>query len=206
MSTPPPERKRGRFWLNIGEAAAVLGVAIAALSFWDSHRQHAEDARQHADEARRAALQSQAGSAFVLRAAAAQGGRQLTLETVEPRQVIQSQRYYFPAAILDHPMDVTAARPQIDQAWIAGGLGKALGASHAKGDGEARLPVVIVTSYVENGEARQDSSLYLIGYAWRSHFLEGRQITLQGLALQRRQIPGDPQASVDRQWRLHASG
>jgi hypothetical protein len=199
MSTPPPERKRGRFWLNVGEAAAVIGVAIAALSFWDSHR-------QHADEARRAAQQSQAQSAFVLRAAAEAGGRRLTLDSVETRQVIQSQRYYFPAAILGHAMEVTAARPQIDQAWIAGGLEKTLDASHVKGDGEARLPVVIVTSYVEDGEARQDRSLYLIGYAYRSHFLGGRQIILQGLALQRRQIPGDPQASVERQWRLHAIG
>jgi hypothetical protein len=198
MSTPPPERKRGRFWLNVGEAAAVIGVAIAALSFWDTHRQHAEEARQ-------AAEQSQAQSAFVLRAAAEAAGRRLTLDSVEPRQVIQSQRYYFPAAILDHAMEVTAARPQIDQAWIAGGLEKALNASHAKGDGEARLPVVIVTSYVEDGEARQDRSLYLIGYAYRSHFLGGRQIILQGLALQRRQIAGDPQASVERQWKLHTS-
>jgi hypothetical protein len=194
MSTPPPERKRGRFWLTIGEGAAVLAVIIAALSYWDTHRQHAA-------EAHRAAVESQAQSAFVLRADVEAGGRRLTLGSVEARQIIASQRYYFPGQILGHAMEVTAARPQIDQAWVAPGLARMLDGAHVKGDGEARLPVMIATSYVEDGEARQDRSLYLIGYAWRAHFLGGRQIILQGLALQRRHLSGDPQAVVEAQWK-----
>ena len=189
---PPAERKRGRLWISIGEGAAVLAVVIAALSYWDSHRQHAEEAKS-------AAQQAQAQSAFVLRASAVEGGRRLALESVEPRQVIQSQRYYFPTQVLDHAMEVSAARPQIDQNWIAAGLDRVL--RDAKGDGEARLPVAIVTSYVEDGETRQDRSLYVIGYAYRAHFLGGRQIILQGLALQRRAFTGDPQAAVERSWK-----
>ncbi|HXV00108.1 MAG TPA: hypothetical protein VG166_06395 [Caulobacteraceae bacterium] len=197
--SPQAERKRRRFWLTIGEAAAVIAVVIAGLSYWDSHRQHAE-------ETRRAAEQSQVAAALVLRSAADADGKRLTLEAVDARQVIQSQRYYFPAAILGHAMEVAAARPQIDQGWIAGGLAKALEAAHAKGDGEARLPVAIVTDYVEAGEARQDRSLYLLGYAWRSRFLAGRQIILQGLALQRRGLALDPRAAVERAWRIQTSG
>ncbi|HEY2179620.1 MAG TPA: hypothetical protein VGH15_13655 [Caulobacteraceae bacterium] len=197
--TPQGERRRGRFWLSVGEGAAVIAVVIAGLSYWDSHRQHTE-------ESRRAAEQSQAAAALVLRANAEENGRRLTLESVDAQQVIQSQRYYFPAAILGHAMEVSAARPQIDLGWIAGGLSKALDAVHAGKDGEARLPVAIVTSYVEAGETRQDRSLYLIGYSWRSHFLGGRDIVLQGLALQRRGVGGDPQAAVERARRAQRSG
>ena len=197
--SPPTERKRGRFWISVGEGAAVLAGMIAALNYWESHRHDVE-------ESRREAQASQAQSAFVLRAEAVDSGRRLTLESVEPRQVIQSQRYYFPAQVLDHAMEVSAARPQIDQNWIASGLGRVLDAAHAKGDGEARLPVAIVTSYVEAGEARQDRSLYVIGYAYRSHFLGGRQIILQGLALRTRRIAGDPKVAVERQWKAQASG
>lgn len=195
---PPPERKRGRLWISIGEGAAVLAVAIAALSYWDTHREHVA-------EAGRAAQESQARSAFVIRAAADAQGRRLTLDAVEAGQVIQSQRYIFPRAILDHPMEVAAARPQIDAAWIESGLDRALGAAHVKGDGEARLPVAIASDYVEDGQAREDRSLYLIGYRWRSRFLVGRQIILQGLSLRRRAVGGDLQALVDQDWRAPAS-
>ena len=194
MAEPSPRepRPRGRLWISIGEGAAVLAVIIAALSYWDAHRQHVEEARS-------AARQARAQAALVLRAAAVEGGRRLTLDSVDPSQVIQSQRYVFPAAVLDHPMEVTAARPQIDQGWIAGGLDRVL--KDAKGDGEARLPVAIVTTYVEAGDTRQDRSLYALGYAWRSHFLGGRQIILQGLALERRGFSGDPRAAVERAWK-----
>jgi hypothetical protein len=114
--------------------------------------------------------------------------------------VIQSQRYIFPHAVLGHAMEIDAARPQIDRAWIAAGLEKALDAAHVKGDGEALLPVAIVTTYVENGATLQDRSIYRIGYAWRARFLAGRRILLQGLALRRRQVAGDLQADVDRAW------
>jgi hypothetical protein len=196
--TPPPERKRGRLWISLGEGAAVLAVAIAALSYWDTHREHVA-------EAGRAAQESQARSAFVIRAAADAAGRRLTLDAVEPGQVIQSQRYIFPRVILDHAMEVAAARPQIDVAWIDSGLDRALGAAHVKGDGEARLPVAIVSEYVEDGETRQDKSLYVIGYKWRPRFLGGRQIILEGLSLRRRAVAGDLQAQVDRDWRAPPS-
>jgi hypothetical protein len=197
MATPDPsERKRGRLWLTIGEAAAVLAVVIAALSYWDTHRQHVEEARREAAQAKAAG----AAPAFVLVAAPEAGGRRLALRAVEPRQVIQSQRYIFPSGVLDHVVDVTAAAPRIDSAWIARGLGKALDSAQAKRMGEGRLPVAVITAYLQDGDVCQDRSVYLIGYAWRGHLLGGREIDLQGLALQRRQAAGDLQAVIDRQW------
>jgi len=200
MATSDPERKRGRLWLTVGEIAAVLAVAIAALNYWDSHREHVAEARRDAAQAQQASL----ASALLLEAEVQAGGRQLALKTVAPGQVIQSQRYLFPRGILDHAMEVTAAAPRIDAGWIAPGLAKALDAAHAKGEGEARAPVAIVTTYLENGVSREDRSIYLIGFAWKRHFLGGRDITLQGVAFRGRQSSGDLQAAVDKAWKAPA--
>ncbi len=197
--TPPPEKKRGRFWLNVGEIAAVLAVIIAGLSYWDSHKQHAEAAREAAES-------EKAHAVVVLRGAADADGRRLALDPVSSAQVIQTQRYIFPTPILDHPMEVTAAKPQIDLEWIREGLNRALDAAHAKKSGEARLPVAIVTTYVEDGDTRVDHSVYLLGYRWHSRFLAGRAITLEGVALERRGVTGDLRAQVDRRWAAQSSG
>jgi hypothetical protein len=201
VATPEsPERKRGRLWLTIGEVAAVLGLVIAALNYWDSHREHLDEARREAAQA----TQASRGPAFVLEAAPEADGRRLALKAVEPGQVIQSQRYIFPGAVLDHAIDVTAAAPRIEAAWIAPGLDRVLAATRAGKSGLGRIPVAVVTAYVEHGETRQDRSLYLIGYGWQRRFLGGRAVSLQGLALQRRQTVGDLQAQVNRLWKTMA--
>jgi hypothetical protein len=97
-------------------------------------------------------------------------------------------------------VDVSAAEPRIELDWIGSGLGRVMNEGHEPASGEGSLPVVIVTTYVEDGELRGDRSLYRIGYAWQSRFLLGRHISLQGLALIRRAIVGDPRALVERSW------
>ncbi|HEY5070672.1 MAG TPA: hypothetical protein VII63_01450 [Caulobacteraceae bacterium] len=196
---PKPPHTRGRFWLNVGEAAAVLAVVVAALSYWDAHRGHNEAAKQAESEAK-------ARTAMVLKGSADSGGRRLELEPVRSSQVIQSQRYIFPSDVLGHTMEVSAAAPQIDVAWIAEGLGRSLERRHVKGDGEARLPVAIITSFIEDGEGRTDRSTYEIGYAYRSRFLLGREISLQGVSLIQRGVAGDLRTWVNRRWLLQSSG
>ena len=194
------EKRRGRLWLTIGEIVAVVSLVIAGLSYWDSHRAHLDEARRDATQARQASL----GQALVLEAQVEAGGRRLALKPVDPAQVIQSQRYEFAHQVLDHPVEVTAAAPGIDAGWIAPGLAKALDAAHAKGDGSARTPVGVVTTYLENGESREDRSIYLIGYSWKRHFLGGREITLQGVAFRARHAAGDLQSAVDAAWKSPA--
>lgn len=193
-AAPPPGRRKGRLsWLTIGEAAGVLAVVIAGLSYWDAHREHAAADSQSAAEAR-------AHAAFVMVGSADGKGRQIALRALQPNQAIQSQHFVFPADVLDHPVDIVAARPRIEADWIAPGLERALDRAHAKGDGEGRLPVAVVTTYAEGGDTLTDRSEYAIGYAWRSRFLLGRRIALQGISLIRRGLRGDPQAAVDRLW------
>lgn len=199
MGEPAPDRRRRRgalSWLTIGEAAAVLAVVIAGLSYWDAHREHTVAEGQ-------VQAQAQAQAAFILVGSADAKGRQIALRPLRAEQAIQSQRYVFPAAVRETPVDIVAARPRIEADWIAPGLDRALEVAHAKGGGAGRLPVVVVTTYVEGGETLTDRSEYAIGYAWRSRFLLGRQIALQGVSLIRRGVSGDPQGVVDRRWASH---
>ncbi len=192
-SSPPERRARRLSWLTVGEVAAVLAVVIAALSYWDAHRQRAVADSQVQSQAR-------AEAAFVMVGSVDAKGREIALRALQPSEAIQSQRLVFPTAVLDHPVDIYAARPRIAADWIAPGLGRALDRGHAKGDGQGRLPLAVVTTYVEGGETHTDRSEYAVGYAWRSRFLLGRQITLQGISLVRRGLSGDPRAAVDRRW------
>lgn len=189
-------RRRGRLWLNIGEAAAVLAVIIAGLNYWDSHRDHEAQAARDAAQARQSSL----ASALALEGAVQAGGRRLALKAVDPSEVIESQRYVFPREVVDHPIDVTAAAPGLDSVWLAAGLNRKLDAAHAPAVGRGRAPVAIVTAYLSRGEVRQDRSLYIVGYTWRRPFLHGREITLEGLAFHGRISAADPQAAVETAW------
>jgi len=186
--------KPRRFWLNVGEAVGVLALLIAGLSYWDNRRQHADDKRQAAREAA-------ARSTFVATGAADAGGRRIVISALKPGQAIVSQRYVFPGEVLDHAMEVEAARPQIDLAWIEGGLRHALESARVKGAGEARLPVAIATTYVDGEATRQDLSLYRVGFAWKPRLFGGPEVRLQGLALSRRGLSGDARLAADAAWR-----
>jgi len=197
---PTPPRRRQGFWLTAGEIVGVLALVIAAANYWDSHQQRIEDARQRVADARQTQAQTLAHAAFVTQGEALPDGRAVTLRPLSPSQAIQSQRYTFPAAILDHSVDTTAERPRVEADWIASGLRKALDAAHAPGSGAARLPILIETTYVEDGESRSDRSLYQLGFAWKRGFLGGRQIRLTGVALAKRGVAGDPSVVLEERW------
>lgn len=185
------EPRRRRLWLTIGEVASIGALAIAVLSYLDNRRQH---------QAQEQALQTQAHAPLVLVGTADDKGHALMIAAAASGQILQSQRYQFPSEVLDHPMEVTAARPQIDLAWVAHGLDRALDAAHAPDRGEARLPVAIVTTYLEDGTPHTDRAVYVVGVAWHSRLLVGRALRLQGLALGARSPRGDATAIVERRW------
>ena len=188
-----PKRRRQGFWLTAGEIVGVLALIIAALNFWDTHSQRVQEVRQRS-------AQAAAMSALVLAATPEDGGRRLALSPVKSEQVVQSQRFVFPSALGAAPRDIVASRPRIEAAWVAGPLSHALNAAHASGSGDARLPLAVRTVFVENGETRQDLSLYDLGYSWKRRLLGGDEIRLQGLALISRQLNGDPQRPLDARW------
>ena len=185
--TSPPKRRQG-FWLTVGEIVGVLALVIAALNYWDSHKQHAEEVRQTTAEKR-------AQAAFVVTGAADADGRRIVLRSMKASQAIQSQRYYFPRAVLDHAMEVSAAEPRIELSWVEDGLRRLPSTRTAK-SGESTVLVAIGTIFVEDGDTRTDTSLYRIGYRWTPRLFGGPKIVLQGIELSRRGIKGDPAAAA----------
>ena len=91
--TPGERKKRFRFWITLSELVGVLALVIAGLNSWDAHREHAAASRREAVADRAA---SAARSAVVLEGEMEADGGRLSLRTVNPAQVVQSQRYLFP--------------------------------------------------------------------------------------------------------------
>ena len=195
----PRKRSQG-FWLTVREIVGVLALVIAGLNFWDSHQEHAAEARREQAEAQREQAQFQAETAFVATGEADSQGRAVILRPLKAAQAIQSQRYSFPTDVLGDPRDVTADRPHIEIDWLADGLKHALEQAHAKSSGVGRLPVVIDTVYVEDGDTHSDRSLYQVGFAWKRGFLGGWQLRLRGIALSRRGLTGDPVVALKTSW------
>jgi hypothetical protein len=193
---PPstPAQRRRRVWLTIGEVVGVLALGIAGLNFWQSHHQYL--AAQKTAEA-----EAQARSAFVMTGVASRVGDRIDIHPLNPDQAIQNQTYIFPAALADHPIKLTATQPRLERAWVDQGLRAALTADHAPPSGEGIAPVAVVTTYVQDGQTYADAgSLYEVGYSWRSTLFGGRKITLDGVALAKRGVRGDPAAQVNRLW------
>ncbi len=188
------ERKRGQgLWLTVGEVVGVLALAIAGLNYWEGHRDHLEAVRQQR-------AQVQAATAFVATGEADGRGRVINLRPLKAGQAIQSQRYRFPADVRSDPIEMTAERPKIEVDWLAEGVKHALEAAQAKSSGEARVPVVIETVYVEDGDTHADVSLYQVGFAWKHAFIGGWQIRLRGLSLSRRGLTGDAAKALEKPW------
>ncbi len=201
MSEPGAARRRWRVWLTLSELVGVLALLIAGLNFWEGHHARVLDTRRQASA-------SEAHAALVLEATPDPDGGRLALQPMNPAQAVQSQRYLFPRAVLGHAMEVDAARPQIDLGWIADGLRADIvrrrKAGTAAAQGEAEMPVGVVTTYVEDGQVLTDASLYRVGYSWRSRFLGGPALVLQGLSLARRHLSGGLQGAVESSWTRQA--
>lgn len=214
---PPPvqaaERRTPwwrRRWVSIGEAVAVIGLGIAVLSYCDAHRDRSAGLAER--KSAQSQVQAQARSVLVLTAQATEDGGRLNLAPMKPSQAVQSQRYLFPHAVLDHAMEVSAAQPQIQRAWLEDGLKRdieaAAKATHGRTLGEGELPVGIVTSYIEDGDTRSDRAVYRIGYRIeKGGLLRPDKVVLHGVSLSRRLAKGDLQAAVDASWAsLRAQG
>jgi hypothetical protein len=183
MSETPQERAEAarvrRRWINLGELVAVLALIISALTFWNSYRERttneAEHAQQNAQSAKKAAI-------LILKATPDKDGRTLTLVPRSDDQAIQSQKVSFPAK-LGLPPAETSGDARIDRNWFASALvaaRKDAGITDAPGD--ARVPVMIDTHFLVDGETHDDLAVYEVGYATTHGFLTGTDVHLRGLS------------------------
>lgn len=201
MSETPSERKRRLRFLTVAELVGLAALAIAALGYWDSHRERTMTERERAAEAREKQAEAKAGAlklTFLMTGTPESGGERLRLATVHPEQVIQTQAISFPAEIRGDAAQTTG-NPRIEAGWFEDGLGKAL---HIRGDKrhQGRLPVGVATSFIEDGQEKTDQAIYLIGYSTHPRVLRSDKVEMEGLSLVRRGVTGDLQAAVDAIW------
>lgn len=157
MSDETPAEKaesraiRGR-WISIGEAVAVAGVVIAALTFWTGY-QDRRDAAAHkaATKAERFAQRQR----VPLTTTSADRG---DIEFRGPADCpLQATEIRFPAALgVETQTTVTTHRIEAD--WLAGPMLKVTDGGADRRDG--RVPVLIAATCTTNDGDRREVAIY----------------------------------------------
>lgn len=186
--TPAEGAARRRRWLTFGEIIAVVAVTISAASLWDSHQ-----SRVAADKPVPAAPAAKAAP-LVLTASTDAEGRTLRFAPANRDQVIQTQTIIFPTALGTTDID-TVGNPRLEASWFADKLHAAARDSSAA----RRLPVAVVTHYLDDGAARDDTAIYDVGYTWRSRFIRNDAPALEGITLVSRGT-GNTRERLDARW------
>ncbi|WP_116089952.1 hypothetical protein [Sphingomonas crusticola] len=202
MTETPTERAEAarvrRRLLNLGEVIAILAVAISGLTFWNSYRERTNAEAQHAAETAQSAKKA---TLMILKATPDKDGRVLALAPRADEQAIQSQTIRFPTKLGISPAE-TSSDTRIEKNWFESALvsaRKAAGAEDAPGD--ARLPVLIETHYLTDGDPHTDRAIYEVGYATSHSFLGGTDVHLRGLSRTRAVASIDAgQKRIDAVW------
>lgn len=201
MSDGPGRKKRLPLrWLTLAEFVGIVAVAIAALGYWDSHKDRVQSEAERAAEARAHQAEAKAGAArliFLMTGTVQPGGELIRLAAVHGEQVIQTQSLSFPGEV--HGPVETTGNPRIEAGWLEGGVEKALKAHGAKAT-HGRVPVGVVTDYIEDGQTKTDRAIYLVGYTLHPRVLRSAKVELEGLSLLRRGVGEDVQKAVDAAW------
>jgi hypothetical protein len=183
MAETPMERARRKSrlrWITLGEAVAVSAVIISGLGLWMNYQDRQDSRAEKQAETTRSASRAP----FHLKGEANGAGSSLTLSPVHADDVIQGQSIRFPPSFGLSPV-TTTSDARIDADWFA----SALKADRKKRElpdetaGDERVPVMIETDYLADGETRKARSYYDIGYALEGHFLGGSSVKLRGLSL-----------------------
>ncbi|MBS0363943.1 MAG: hypothetical protein JSR98_21430 [Proteobacteria bacterium] len=205
MSDEARKRRLQLRWLTLAEVVGIAALVIAGLGYWDNHREKIQGEREKAADARErkaeAQKEAQAGAAkltFLITGSAEPGGERLRLTAVHPEQVIQTQAISFPTEVRDHAVQTTG-NPRLEAGWFEGGLAKALH-DHDDKRKSGRLPVGIVTTFIEDGQTKTDRSIYQIGYSLHPRVLRADKAEMEGLSLVRRGVGEDVQGAVDALW------
>jgi len=184
MSETPKEREEAarvrRRWLTLGEMLAIVAVVISALTFWNSYSERTNSEAEHKAEA---AQNQRKATLLTLKAVPDKDGRTLALSPRAEEQAIQSQTILFPSALNLSPAE-TSSDSRIERDWIEEALVRArkdAGASDAT-LGDARLPLLIVTHYLADGDPHVDRAVYELGYATSHSLLGGTSVRLRGLS------------------------
>ena len=188
-------------WLTLAEFVGIVAVAIAALGYWDSHKERALSERERAAAEKAHEAEARAGAlklTFLMTGTPEGSGERIRLAAVHGEQVIQTQSLSLPGEVRGEAVQTTG-NPRIEAGWLEGGLEKALHAHGVKAT-HGRVPIGIVTVFIEDGQPKTDRAIYLLGYSLHPRMLRSAKVELEGLSLVRRGVGGDVQAAVDAAW------
>jgi len=190
-------------WLTLAETVGILALIVAGLGWWDNHRERLQQDSERVTAERTAAVQARreaARSTFLLVGELGDDGDRIRLRSAHADQVIQTQTLVFPAAVRGDTVETTG-NPRIDRSWLEDGLKKADRDRKVGAGEELRVPVGVVTTYVEAGEMKTDRSIYAVAYNLKNRLLRGATVKLEGVSLLRRGVTGDLKAAVEAAWR-----
>ncbi|MEJ2815277.1 hypothetical protein [Caulobacter sp. CCG-8] len=197
MTEETPSKRLPIRWLTLAEIVAVAALVITGLSFWDSHRERVREDRERSAaaserqaEARAAALKQ----TFVMTGQREDDGARVRLTSVNEGQVIQTQTVWFPPELRSDSVETTG-NPRLEAAWIENGLRK-----HAGKARTGRVPVGVLTVFIEDGVTKTDRAVYQLGYTIHPRTLRADKVELEGLSLARRGVSGDLQAAAGSLW------
>ncbi|HWU15781.1 MAG TPA: hypothetical protein VN157_17430, partial [Caulobacter sp.] len=131
---------------------------------------------------------------FVMTGQREDGGARVRLTSVNEGQVIQTQTVWFPAALRSDSVETTG-NPRLEAGWIEGGLRK-----HAGKAQTGRVPVGVLTVFIEDGQTKTDRAIYQLGYSIHPRTLRADKVELEGLSLAQRGVSGDLQAAAGNLW------
>jgi len=204
MANEPSSKSKTRLpfrWLSLAETVGILAVVIAALGYWDSHRERTLTEKERAAAEREHQAEIRAGAvkpSFLMTGAPDSGGERIRMSSVHGEQVIQTQALTFPTEIRGDPVETTG-NPRIEAGWIEGGLAKARHVRNIKTE-QGRIPVGVTTVFIEDGQTKTDRAVYLLGYSAHPRVLRSDKLELEGLSLMRRGVGEDVQKAVDAAW------
>ena len=190
-----PRKRLPLRWLSLAEIVGVVAVVVAVLGYWDSHRERTQEAREKAPAARERQVEARANAlrqSFLMTGTLEGSGDRIRLSSQRPEQVIQTQTIWFPKAIRDAPVETTG-NPRLEVGWVEDGLRKAKTES-------GRVPVGVLTVFIEDGLTKTDRAVYQVGYSLHPRTLRKAEVDLDGLSLARRGVTGDLQGAADNLW------
>jgi hypothetical protein len=205
MREKPKSQKAGKRlpirWLSLAELVGILALVIAGLGYWDTHRERTLTEKERAAQAQEKTAEARAGAlklSFLMTGSPEAGGDRLRLSTVHAEQVIQTQSVTFPSEVRGDTAETTG-NPRIEAGWLEDGLSKA---AHIRGVKKlhGRLPVGVVTVFIEDGQTKTDRAIYLVGYSAHPRMLRSDKVELEGLSFVRRGVGEDLQQAVDKVW------
>lgn len=183
-----------RRWVSLGEAVAVAGVIIGALTLWNSFEERRDAREIRAEERATAREAARAAARRTGLIATGADGRTITFKGVDC--ALQSTEVRFPKA-LGVPPQETVTVHAIEAGWFSRPLLKLTDGGPDRRQG--RLPVLIDSLCTGPDGNRRETAIYDI--AWRIEpQLFGRAIKLRGMTMREAAASNGGQARLDALW------